>query len=726
MAKSMTRLKANGLDREQAVHLLENKQYNFEYLKPTAEKRLVAIVGEFGLGKSFAIDKIYLDLLLRAENEIVFPIPISLNAAHLESDIQGYLENLVVDNLSEYWITIDGMDEVSISLALNILENMRIAVERWKNLRVILTSRPLSIFNKITERVNMKGLSEEEVLDLVNLTNNHEKHHHLYNFPKEIRSVIQRPLFAILLGLYLNKKNNLIPTTSGELLSYLIENALEKVEINDSHTKQLLMNLAMISTCQGNVPVKKSKIGDIMEIRNLLNSGIIIEEDGYISFVLPILNQWFAAKALAEDMININDIIDKNNLDYWKYPLVILITVFKETKIDHILSRIVEKEPGFGSILIEESIKKWGIHTDTTSLSEQECGEKIRIAMTIWVKSLGILSSIIAPVDMHQNVLPIGIKKSNEWLSTSWYRGRKNLSEVTILDRNINRIDWPISRGARPGDGSSWYWRWTLEELRENLTKVLKDRMFPICTKIIYKELMWSTTLKIVKKGSLYTKSISLNDVKSRLESEYQNVSDIKVDNKYVPMKIYMDYISGLESESINVIECPLPGRDIDNPKDNWVWSAYSDEQLYSRTLKIYQEVIIGYKEIVETFFPILKSRLRKYALYPFILKGEFMAPEIYGTRSLGPGLRWHLDPLPIGQTESIIDVKISKREAEEFDDKYLYEIDKKIKEYRPHDCAWVGAIRTSQALDIVGATPVTDIIYKWLEADLKAINWIK
>ncbi|MEH7200534.1 hypothetical protein, partial [Priestia megaterium] len=464
----------------------------------------------------------------------------------------------------------------------------------------------------------------------------------------------------------------------------------------------------------------------IMEIRSLLNSGIIIEEDGYISFVLPILNQWFAAKALAEDMVNINHIIDKNILDYWKYPLVVLITVFKENKIDHILSRIVEREPGFGSILIEESIKKWGIHPDTTSLSEQECGEKIRTAMTIWAKSLENLASVIAPVDTHQNVLPIGIEKSNEWLSTSWYRGKKNLPEITILGRNRNILDWPASRGARPGDGSSWYWRWTLEELRDNLTKVLKNRLLPICTEIIYKELMWSTTLKIVKKGSIYTKSIPLNDVNSRLESEYQNISDIKVDNKYVPMKMYMDYISVLESEGINVIECPLPGRDIDNPKDNWVWSAYSDKQLYSRTLKIYQEVIIGYKEVVETFFPILKRRLRKYVLDPFILKGEFMAPEIYGMRSVGPGLDWHLEPLPMGQTESIIDIKISKRESKEFDDKYFYEIEKKIKEYRPHDCAWLGAIRTSQALDIVGPTPVTDIIYKWLEADLKAINWIK
>lgn len=727
LAKSIARLKANGLDRDQAVYLLENKQYNFEYLKPTDEKRLVVIEGEFGLGKSFAIDKIFLDLLLRAENEFEFPIPISINAAQLDIDVQGFLEKIVLDNSKRYWIIVDGMDEVSVSIASNILENMRIATERWENLRIILTSRPLSIFANIPEKVRIKGLSEEEALEVVNFINNQEKLYHFYNLSKDIKVVIQRPLFAILLGLYLRKKNNLIPTTSGELLSYLIENALEKVEINESSTNQLLMNLAMISTSRGNVPVKKSEIGDIVEVRNLLNSGLIIEESGYISFVLPILNQWFAAKALSGNMININQIIEKGILDYWKYPLIILITIFKENTIDNIIQEIVEKEPGFASVLIEESIKKWGIHNDITSLSAQECGEKIRMTMSAWVKSLDILADIIAPVDIHLNILPIGVMKVDEWLYTYWYRGRKKLPDINILDRSKNEFDWPSYRGARPGDGSSWYWRWTFEELRDNLTKIMKNKALPICTEIIYKELMWSTTLKILRKGSLYTKSICLNDIKSRLEKEYQNKSDVNVDKKRVPMSMYKDYIADLEREGINVVESPIPGGDIENPKDNWVWSVYSDEQLYLRTLKIYHEVIIGYKEIVETFFPVLKNRLRKYVLYPFTLKGYFEAPKKTEGYSGGPGLNWHLEPLPLENTDFILDIQMATKDSNDIylDENNVYEIGKKIKEYRPDDCMWLSVTRTGQVLDIFGDTPVTDIIYKWLESDLKKINWI-
>lgn len=726
MAKFKTRLKANGLSREKAVSLLENKHYNFEYLKPTNEKRLVVIVGEFGLGKSFAIDKIYLDLLLRAEDEFDFPIPKSINAAQLETDVQSYLENIVVDNSREYWIIVDGMDEVSVSIATNILENMRIATERWYNLRIILTSRPLSVFNNITEKVYMKGLSEEETLYLINFINNQESYYNFLSFPQNIRDVIRRPFFAILLGLYLGNKDNLIPTTSGDLLAYLIENMLEKVEVQESHTKQLLINLAIISTSQGNIPVKKTEIGTITEIRNLLNSGIIIEENGYISFVLPILNQWFAAKALSENVINIDHIIDNNTLDYWKYPLVILITSDKRNKIDNILNEIVEKDPGFASILIEESIKKWGIHNHVTSLSPYECGEQIRITMISWVKSLDILSYVIAPVDMHRNVLPIGVRKSDEWLDIAWYRGKKQLSDINILDRSKNELDWPVIRGARPGDSSNWYWRWTLEELRDNLTKITENKSLPICTDIIYQELMWNTTLEIMNKGSFHTNSISLNEIKTKLEKEYHYRKEIKVDRKYVPVTMYMDFIVDLEDRGISVVECPLPGADIDNPKDNWVWSFYSEERLYLRTIKIYEEVIRGYKELVEELFPNLKNRLRKYKLYPFVLKGVYKKTENNGTYVLGPSLRWYLEPLPMEYSNSTLDIEVSKADINHYNENHLYEINKKIREYRPDDCAWLSAVQTDQILDITGSTPVTDTIYSWLKKDLKSINWIR
>lgn len=386
---------------------------------------------------------------------------------------------------------------------------------------------------------------------------------------------------------------------------------------------------------------------------------------------------------------------------------------------------IVEKDPGFAAILIEESIRKWGIQTEITSLSAKECGEKIRMTMSSWIKPLDILAEIIAPVDNDLSVLPIGVKKDNEWLTTSWYRGTNSPPKINILEISRNEFDWPNFRGARPGDKSNWYWRWTLEELRDSLSKVVKNKSLPLFEGILYKELMWRITLKIINQGSLYTESICLDEIKLKLDQEYQHIYRITLDNKYVPMSIYRDYVAGLESKNILVINCPLPGRDINNPKGNLVWSSYSDEQLYFRTLKIYKEAILGYKELVEIFFPVLKQRLRKYVLYPFILKGEFFAPEENTSYPVGPTMKWYLEPLPLEKTESIVDIRISNSK-EKIVDKELYEIARKIKDYRPDSSAWLGASQSSQVLDIFGDMPVTEILYNWLEQDLKSIDWIK
>lgn len=725
-AKSITRLKANGLSEVQAIHILEHNEYNFDYLLPNAEKRLIVVVGEFGIGKSFTIDRINLSLLSRAEKEVDFPIPINLNATQLNNNIQNFLEQIILDTTKEYWITVDGMDEVALSFAANILENMRVATERWSNLRIILTSRPLTIFNKIPEKIFIKGLTDRESLKLVNFISTQESNVLLQTLPKDIKVVIQKPLFAILLGLYLNSQSRGVPNTSGDLLAFFIENALEKIEVNEPKTRMLLTNLAVASTSRGNIPVKKSEIGDLEEIKSLINSGIVIEEEGYLTFALPILNQWFAAKALSQKTIMINEIIDRNTLDYWKYPLVILITIFKESNINEVLSEVVEKDPGFATLLIEESINKWGIHGDETALTSWECASKIRMSMYHWVNSLGILANIIAPIDRSGHILPLGVAKDGAWLRTSWYQGIKNVPEITIFEKQQHYSGWETHISARPGDGSSWYWRWTLEELKDNLTNHIKNRTLPICTEIVYKELMWSITLKIAKKGSLYTHSINIRTVKNIIDAEYQYIENIKSEKSFVPKRMYLDYLEKLESDGASIIECPILGSDIEEPEKNMIWSFYTEERLYNRTLQIYREAIMGYREIVEMFFPSIKNRLRKYVLYPFVLKGEYRAPEYYGARSIGPGLNWYLEPLPFERRDFILDIEITKRESKGYDEKLLYELDEKIKMYRPDSINWLTSSQTSQVLEVFGDKPVTNIIYEWLERDLAAINWIK
>lgn len=728
-ARCIARFKANGLNGEQANGLL-NKRYDFKYLEPDSNNKLVVIVGEFGVGKSFAMDKIYLDLLEKAEKNSDFPMPIYINSTQVEDNIQNYIEEVMENEHSEQWFIIDGMDEISLSMASKILEEARVSIERWNNLRIILTSRPLSIFNNISERRLIQLLSEEESLNLINFINSKENNIiRIMNFPPNVKEAIKRPLFSIILGLYLDKFRTINPNSIGDLLIYLIEHSLEKIEVSEDHTKKLLMHLAKLTTSRGNIPIRKNEIGSIDEIKNILDSGIITEKDGYISFALPILTQWFAAKALSENLVSIEEIIEKeNNLDYWKYAIIILITVFKEQQIDDTLGRVAEAQPGFASTIIEEGIAKWGLQNKPSNLSAVECGEKLRMSMESWIKGIGgTLASIIAPISPNAVLLPLGVEKHNDFLSASWYRGDKNIPNISILTPELRGQDvhgWGNYRSARPGDTLNWYWRWTFEELRDNLSRVIKNKSLPVCSKIIYEELMWSTTLHIMKKGSLYSGIISIEDVYSKLEKDYKFVNVIGISKKLIPMEIYLEYLESLDIKGVKEISPPIPAADIKNPSNHWVWGLYSQERLHLRTSQIFKEAVIGYREMVATLFPALKDRLVKYVIYPFILKGELHIDD-----DQRPTLDWYTDPLPIHENFRV-EIDISTDDSTKNKDSYhngiLENIHHNIKEYRPFANEWLSATHTGQILDIFGDMPVTDLIYWWLENDLKRIYWMK
>ncbi|AXR16908.1 alpha/beta fold hydrolase [Bacillus sp. E25] len=732
-ARCIARWQASGLTKEQTNYLLENIEYEYEYLEPTVDKKISVIVGEFGVGKSFVADLMFQKYLNKAEEDLSLSIPIFFSSSQVVNNFQTLMESIInkvpCEEREEQLIIIDGMDEVSFSLASKTLDEVRIAAERWSNIRILMTSRPLSIFNDIPEKRTINSLSEQNVTKIISFLSG-SRYDYLLNqrFPKVIQDAIQRPLFAIILGTYLSK-NRHVPNSTGELLVYLIENSITKVNINKELTKKLLKELAVLTTNRGNVSIFKNEIGTIDEIQTLLDTGLVIENNGYLSFALPILAQWFAAQALSEKMTNIDEVINGDkNLDYWKYAIIILITVFKQTKVDSILTKIVEKNPGFASILIEESIANWGMESNISLPAALECGERVRESMRSWIKGFHGFSKFITPVDFDGDVLPIGVSVGDVWLTTSWYKGSEKIPKVNeILELRMNNFpDWPSYRRARPGKNLNWHWRWSMEEVRDKLSKLIKEKSLPICTEVIFQELIWSMVLKITRKGALYTHTVSIEEIQEKLENQYKMVEFLDLHKKSYDLNILRDYIESLKTKNINVITSPIPGANIDKPSNTWVWNFYTSDQLHLRTIKIYEKAIIEYKQLVEILFPTIKNRLKKYVLYPYVFKGNLEVPNKTNDYRSGPSLEWYLEPLPIHE-EPKIEIGISKEKIRFFeDDSIMEEINEKIKKYRPQASEWLWASRTSQALDIYGSTPVTDLIYKWLEKDLKSIYWIK
>lgn len=738
LARTLARLQANGLTKDLAIKLIEQLHINYDYIKPNNEKKLVIIAGEFGIGKSFAADTVFRELV--TENEIgKINRPIYREACKFGSDLGYFYEEIMMKNGKndelEQWIIIDGIDEISYKNAYAIIDESRIAIERWPNLRIMITSRPLSIVSNAEETVYLKDLSDGQIKTILEIISDREIYSlHSFNFTKSIREALRKPLFTIVMGIYLRNQNRELPKTNGQLLVYLIEQSLEKARIKEVLLDQFI-DLAIKSTHKGNKSILKTEIGPPETIKELVNSGIVIENNDYISFILPILAQWFAAKALYEKKVNIDDIlVTENSLDYWKYAIIISITISNQKEIDALFNKIIEKDPGFATVILEESVANWSIHSEEITDSSRECGMKIRFAMESWIQILGSLANIISPV-INGKLMPVGVLKQREYLNSAWYRGSETIPEIVDLDLNFQKrpedfLKWYGIKSARPR-GAGWYWRWTLEDLKLNLSTLINNKTLPIPQGIIYEELMWEASLEIMNLGSLYGGKILISDIKKEIKgkspSEY-----IVIKSRRLPFSWYLEYIYKKEKDGKTQIESPIPTGDILEPEDNFLWSDYSPERLKIRVEAIYREAIKGYMDLVEDNFPYIKKRLYNYNLFPYELHGiiEFSHTADYGGWNGGPSITVYRKPLPlIGNYKVIItNNKETGRgyNPNESSRKLLDDIRREIDKLRPNNSESLYATISNERLDIYGSTPVSDQIYNWLEEDLKKIYWIE
>lgn len=157
-----------------------------------------------------------------------------------------------------------------------------------------------------------------------------------------------------------------------------------------------------------------------------------------------------------------------------------------------------------------------------------------------------------------------------------------------------------------------------------------------------------------------------------------------------------------------------------------WIWSKYSQKRMLECIIDTYTKAICEYKDFVDIFFGTLKEHMSTYLILPCILKGILKYDETGNDFSSGPSMTWYMIPLPLNE-QSFSQIKyksiddIWNKSSEIFD-----ELKKKVSLLRPeNDHYMYFTIHSGRCFD-ASETPVTDIIYTWLENDLKKIGWIK
>ncbi|GET43387.1 NACHT domain-containing protein [Microseira wollei] len=719
------------------------------------------VVGELGIGKTLIAQRLFQQAIQQAQESTNTAIPVYLELREwrqeksLKKAVEAAADGLGNPKTQGAIVILDGLDEAETRLASQVLSEAHRLVYEWDNTTVIVTSRPTRYTDEVQEKISVPLLSEAQAYALIERVSKLQMTAMICSgWTEAIRDAIRRPLFALIVARYLRRADEKAPRSKGKLLSWLVEDALEKVKADYSNCEQLLKRLAMLSVECGGGGIRTTDVAPTKDaLKPLLDSRLVVERPrGIISFPLPILTEWFAAQSLADDPSKVENFVkDPWQLENWRYPLTIAIATCGHERVSKLLVPIAKKYPAFAAEIVREGTTRWG-DEEVSLPSPRKCGQQIQTAMQAWIEGIGSLAELIAPIRQDGTVKPIGVRTDGARLEAAWYEGSENLQNVVDLPLDWKYPDsqewykWTSGRSSRPGHESAWAWRWTLDELVKNLSRQLESPTLLVDSEPLIREAAWRAALAIVKyrPNSKLTKlkwweldEIPLTHIEETLfEIEAQAKlnsyvilpdlgSSLRTKEQQYYLKQLRTEVNRLQSLGESALHNPWPGSD--RTQGEWLWERYSLERLRIRAEKVYKGALDAYQLIVNTWFKQLTPGMRIAAMLPARLVGAIApSPPNPGPFGSPPYFDWFLEALP-ENAQNEVEIAINEhclllvethRERMDFASRQLSLL-------RPNSAVWIRDVpyeRISSVQFFPSHSPATALAYSWLREDLTRI----
>ena len=698
------------------------------------------VAGDQGAGKTLALERLFQRLVMRALDDSSQPFPLLVSARGLSETLAEY-----VDRKSQGYsqpsvqgtsILIDGLDEIGVTAANRLLEQVAAYTNANSNATAIVTSRPLPGLKSAGEQVAMPAMDDEHAISLISRISGRELDmRDSYAWSNSTRDAAKLPLFAVMIGSELRKNPGFAVPRPSQLVNHLAEGAWQEAGDNAEVVDELLQKLAVQAISTG-ARVRLSNVthGKLQQ-RWLTNSRMVNEHGGRADFTIPIFREWYAARALIERTVSVEDILPAS--DRWIIPLAIAIDSEDGELGRCLMVRIASSDPGLASLLLKEfGERRHGDGTDELSLGTAVgVGEEIRNAMEAWGRGLGELYPVIGPVGHDGNTATLGIRLETPYITTSWYVGSEELPAVLDLPGCVGwskfNPDWSGLSSERVPRTKTWPWVMTKRRLVDSLSETIRSKGLALDSTDAIRELCWTFALAAKEQGEFNPTPIYIRDVLRFINY----IEDDGIRPKTIPywLNDFSDRdvrsIKTCLSESVEdgeeFITEPWPSAD-QSKSSGWVWEFYSEQRLLERANAVYAGALRIYENMVDRWFKAFGARLRLNQLLPVRLEGRLAMPPPQDTDNprSEPILYWRTRSLPV-DAESTVAFELGP--GEEFEanpHSYWRDEEKTLKQLRPGDGIAISAISRSGLLHIYDSRSATELAYDWLKGELWELGW--
>ncbi|WP_237982013.1 hypothetical protein [Bacillus thuringiensis] len=675
---------------------------DISFNKVLEDDQSVMILSKPGGGKTYLLHMLMLDIIENPQISIG-KIPIYLKAKEwyrgyenivegIRKELEYYSPNIndeqIIENLKvgKYILLIDGLDEVINEKDLFIREIRR--VFQFDKTKIIMTCRQQNYhneFHKMLTEYNLKALSDTQIQEYIEAVFGESVHYgYIHELKKQLKDLIENPLFLYMTAhIMKDMTNKVIPKNKSELyemfISYIMQERLLKdgtyleMAFEFDIKEEILMEFAYLNFREKNNSVKlRNIVGNRIEgqeslnliKKELLQTGVLLEERNRIEFFHPSIEEYFVALKLSrlpeEEILKFIEMnyLNESYYEVFKFTSgllrnskqqnIVLDTL--ETKDIYLYRKCLESRFNFNAQLDEiwskDYLEKYFLQMRKSYLNIiDNFFENIKSEFYPWNEGEGTYDNdkvaIIGALDRTKLTLSIEIVRNDIDERTIIVSEEVGTATMTYQDDEGNTISTPI---ISLHSSNHWYFNlqqtdFGLDSAREVALYIIKKQLQELiekqklfeyespeslvsCIEYFLKRLPFQYFSIRDENGNLNRVSLSKHPIELILNVLLYNDNIFKYiqqsHSNYEFMKGILLGFFKLVDQRISFKEYLLLQSDID-PNENTYYflDLWSDDRIKERLTQFFEFYQKAYRELIEKCFISIQQHMRLYAAGP-------------------------------------------------------------------------------------------------------------
>lgn len=746
LARRSRRLRLIPQHKRDAVLIWMAEQNDPPVAVPAGQLRV--LVARMGAGKTEQAIRWWDEGFRAAQLDPAIDIPIWLDARDVTDALDLSVTTLLGhDPVQPCRIVLDNLDGIAPQDASRLLDQARELVAVWPNCSVLATSRP-GLSASEEETVAVAPWAVEQGAALVGVIAGDVSWHIQGN---EFDELLTSPLTATAVARRLQAGKD-IRVSRLALLADLSRTTLDDQRPKEA-THALWENLSQLAARILNDPhpVAASSFSAEPTVWQMIDSGLVVNDDGKLSFALPVFEQHFGAQAVKDGFVELETIASANLFPRWRYALAFALSTSEPLAAEEYAVRVARTNPAALSwfltqIDIEAEIIHGERHVEQSWSARAGINENDNLGLqkARWLRQgtqalLGGFGTCSTSLSRHRKgkLVQWGVHCSEDWISIG--EAREKLPPQDVVAETQDKIhDITIASGwARwthshfPADQFG-RWRWAVNRLQEPLLDMIRRRRLPVPDEtILGRERTWVLAQRVMRIANQSQSSqISRTQLMKILDEMMERVSnsvrarwgdDLKgVDSDDVRW-LYSQIERGIDDP----IASPWPSPDIPASTGRYPQYGYSPKLSRDVHASILQAALDGYQDLVEHNFAKFGSALGLYGVLPVSIEAVLTV----GTdRDPYSEIFYDITPRPDTREPSV--------QVQLYPETELPRVLSRLAKKPPTGAFQLGRppriapfyspmLRQSEPLT-ASAWPATKLAYEWLSGDLQNVGWIK